>query len=52
LQGVSETLLMRLWARAGELDRPEPVVRKVRAREFLGAIDCDFEKFVEVRVDT
>jgi O-methyltransferase involved in polyketide biosynthesis len=52
LRGVSETLLMPLWARAAELDRPAPLVRDVRARQLLEAIDYDFEKFVEAHVDT
>lgn len=51
LSGVSETLLMPLWARAAECDRAAPILQDRRAKEFLSAIDYDFDKFVKAGVD-
>ncbi len=44
LKGVSETLLMTLYARARESRRPDPMIRDDRAVAMMNQIDCDFSK--------
>jgi methyltransferase (TIGR00027 family) len=44
LGAVQETLLIPLWARATELDKPDPLIRDPRSAEILRQIDYDFSK--------
>jgi O-methyltransferase involved in polyketide biosynthesis len=50
LTGISETLLIPLWARAVETIAPEPIVRDVKAAEIMAQIDYDFAKFESARL--
>ena len=50
LSGVPETLLIPLWARAVEADRPVPIVRDRKATEIVSQIDYDFSKFASARL--
>jgi len=50
LTGVSETLLIPLWARAVEGDSPEPIVTDHKAAEMVAQIDYDFSKFHSARL--
>jgi len=45
LEGVEETLLIPLWARAVETRRPDGIVDDPRAVALLEQIDYDFSKF-------
>lgn len=45
LQGVPETLLIPLWARAAETREKKPIIRDEKAVEMVGKIDYDFSKF-------
>ena len=45
LDGVSETLLIPLWARAVETKRPRPIVTDDLAVKIIKGIDYDFSKF-------
>ncbi|WP_319491623.1 class I SAM-dependent methyltransferase [uncultured Desulfobacter sp.] len=45
LTGISETMLIPLWARAFETDRENPIVNDPKAREMVSRIDYDFKKF-------
>jgi methyltransferase (TIGR00027 family) len=45
LEGVEETLLIPLWARAEETRRPDALVRDPFAVEMVGRIAYDFSKF-------
>lgn len=45
LQGIPETLLIPLWARAQETRQSDPVIRDESAVEMVSWIDYDFEKF-------
>ena len=45
LLGISETLLIPLWARAVETARPDAIVRDAQAVEVLRKINYDFRKF-------
>ncbi len=45
LGGVSETLLIPLWARAVEAKRSNPIINDRKALEMMGEIDYDFSKF-------
>jgi O-methyltransferase involved in polyketide biosynthesis len=51
LAGVSETLLMPLWAKAMESRRADPILRDPKAAEMAAAIDYDFDRFARLRVD-
>ena len=42
LEGVSETLLMTLYARARESQRPNAMIKDDMAVEMVNEIDCDF----------
>lgn len=42
---VQETLLIPLYGRAVESDKPEPALRDTRAQALIDAIDYDFSKF-------
>jgi len=45
LSGISETLLIPLWARAVETLRPDAILRDPIAWEIFARIDYDFSKF-------
>lgn len=45
LEGVEETLLIPLWARAEETARPDGLVRDPQAVEMVGRLAYDFRKF-------
>jgi len=45
LKGIPQTLLIPLWARAVEGKQRNPIVRDDIAKEILGQLDYDFEKF-------
>lgn len=45
LEGVEETLLIPLWARAEETRRADPLVRDPQAAEMVGRIAYDFARF-------
>lgn len=45
LEGVEETLLIPLWARAEETKRPDALVRDPRAVEMVSRLAYDFSKF-------
>jgi O-methyltransferase involved in polyketide biosynthesis len=45
LTGVSETLLIPLWARAVETRRPDAIIRDPIALEIFENLDYDFSKF-------
>ena len=45
LEGVEETLLIPLWARAEETRRPDALVRDPYALEMVGRLAYDFGKF-------
>lgn len=50
LTGIPETLLIPLWARAVEGDRPDPIVTDDKAAEMVSQIDYDFSKFESARL--
>lgn len=45
LEGVSETLLIPLWARAAETKRSDPIIFDPKAVEICDALDYDFTRF-------
>ncbi|NPE29284.1 class I SAM-dependent methyltransferase [Methanococcoides sp. SA1] len=45
LEGLSETMLIPLWAKAEELQKDEPIVKDYKAKEIILQIDYDFTKF-------
>lgn len=45
LKGVSETLLIPLWARAVETRHSPPIIKDENAVEMMGNIEYDFSKF-------
>ena len=45
MSGISETLLIPLWARAMETARPDSIIRDALAVELLRKINYDFRKF-------
>lgn len=47
LEGIAETLLIPLWARAVETERGDPIVRDPKAVEICKSLDYDFGKFGE-----
>jgi O-methyltransferase involved in polyketide biosynthesis len=47
LEGVSETLLIPLWARAAETRRADPIICDLKAMEICDSLDYDFSKFGE-----
>lgn len=47
LEGVSETSLVALWARAVEMEQFNPIVKDDKAVEIMGKIDYDFAKLDE-----
>ncbi len=50
LMGVSETLLIPLWVRAVETQRPDPIIRDEKAVEIMENIDYDLSTFGEARI--
>ena len=46
---VQETLLIPLWARAAELQQPDPIICNSKSAEILEAIDYDFDKFATAK---
>lgn len=51
LDGVPETLLIPLWARAQEQSRPDPIIIDPMAQRIVEALDYDFSRFTSQRVD-
>ncbi len=51
LAGVSETLLMTLYVRARESQRPNAMIHDDQAVEMVNRIDCDFSRFRMQRHD-
>ena len=45
LEGVPETLLVPLWARATETKHDNPIIKDKNAVEIMGQIEYDFSKF-------
>ncbi|WHH58701.1 hypothetical protein [Petroclostridium sp. X23] len=45
LEGIQETLLIPLWARAAETNNKSPIIRDDQAVEMMMKIDYDFSKF-------
>jgi O-methyltransferase involved in polyketide biosynthesis len=45
LQGVEETMLLPLWARAAETGRSHPIIRDEQAVRMVAGIDYDFRIF-------
>ena len=45
LEGVPETLLVPLWARATETKHDNPIIKDEKAIEIMSQIDYDFSKF-------
>jgi O-methyltransferase involved in polyketide biosynthesis len=45
LEGVSETLLIPLWARAEETKLQNPIIYDKKALEMMDEIEYDFSKF-------
>ena len=50
LTGISETLLIPLWARATETGNNSPIVQDAKAVEMISRIDYDFSKFSGARL--
>lgn len=50
LQGIPETLLIPLWARAAETRMAQPIVRDPRAVQMIEQIDYDFSKYAKARM--
>jgi O-methyltransferase involved in polyketide biosynthesis len=51
LDGVSETLLMTLFVRARESQRPNPMIRDDKAVAMVKELDCDFSRLRMQRHD-
>lgn len=51
LDGVSETLLIPLYVRARETQRPDPIFKDDLAVEMINRIDCDFSRLKLQRHD-
>jgi len=45
LNGIPETLLIPLWAKAVETELSNPIIKDYKAVEMLEQIDYDFKKF-------
>ena len=50
LEGITETLLIPLWARAMETKLENPIIEDEKALEMMKKIDYDFEKFEHKRM--
>jgi O-methyltransferase involved in polyketide biosynthesis len=44
LKGVQETFLIPLWARAMEMEQPDPIVRDQKSVEIVKSLDYNFHK--------
>lgn len=51
LNGVSETLLMTLYARARESQRPDAMIKDEQAVEMVNRLECDFSRLRMQRHD-
>jgi O-methyltransferase involved in polyketide biosynthesis len=51
LEGVSETLLIPLYVRARESQRPDAMIKDDRAVAMVNQIECDFSKFKMAKHD-
>lgn len=51
LSGVSETLLIPLWARANEQSRPDPLIRDPHSARIANRLNYDFASFQKKRVE-
>ena len=51
LDGVPETLLIPLWARAQEQSRPDPLIIDPVSEQIVEALDYDFSRFTKKNVD-
>lgn len=47
LQGIPETLLIPLWARAVEAEQARPIIKDAKAAEIMAGINYDFTKFTK-----
>lgn len=45
LSGISETMLIPVWAKAVETYRPDPIIRDAKAVEIVERLPYDFSKF-------
>ena len=52
LDGVPETLLIPLWARAQEQSHLDPIIVDPTAQQIVEALDYDFSRFTAQRVDS
>lgn len=50
LEGITETLLIPLWARAMETKLANPIIKDEKALEMMEIIDYDFSKFEHKRM--
>jgi len=50
LEGITETMLIPLWARAKETRMENPIIKDEMALEMMEQIDYDFEKFERGRM--
>lgn len=44
LKGVQETMLIPLWARAVEMEQPNPILKDLKAVEIVKSLDYNFSK--------
>ncbi len=51
LEGVPETLLIPLWARAQEQTHPHPIVVDPYSARIVSALDYDFDRFRSKQVE-
>lgn len=49
LDGVPETLLIPLWARAQEQSRPDPLIIDPVSEQIVEALNYDFSRFTKKR---
>jgi O-methyltransferase involved in polyketide biosynthesis len=52
LEGVPETLLIPLWARAQEQKRADPIIIDPDAARIVESLDYDFDRLRMKRVET
>ncbi len=45
LQGLPETMLIPLWARAVETERKQSIIKDFKAQQIIKKIDYDFSRF-------
>jgi O-methyltransferase involved in polyketide biosynthesis len=51
LNGVAETLLITLYIRALESERPDPLLRDEKAVALVKQMDYDFSRFTQIKMD-